>query len=81
MRIFVKFFSYELLKCLQKAVINETEKAILVIFLYFFVLFIGLFTTNCAGFSVFYVGDVILFQIKVNASNIKETTPARYLLK
>ena len=62
--------------------INETEKAILVIFFLFFcTVHVGLFTTSCAGFSLFYVGNVILFQIKVNARNIKETTPARYFIK
>ena len=37
-------------------------------------MFIGLFTTSCAG-------NVILFQIKVNARNIKETTLARYFIE
>ena len=41
----------------------------------------GLFTTSYARFSVFYTGNVILFQIKVNARNIKETTLARYFIK
>ena len=44
-------------------------------------LFIGLFTTSCARFSVFYAENVILFQIKVNVRNIKETTLARYFIK
>ena len=44
-------------------------------------LFIGLFTTSCARFSVFYSENVILFQIKVNVRNIKETTLARYFIK
>ena len=41
----------------------------------------GLFTTSCARFSVFYARNVVLFQIKVNARNIKETTLARYFTK
>ena len=42
--------------------------------------FIG-FTTSCARFSVFYAGNGILFQIKVNARNIKETILAAYFIK
>ena len=41
----------------------------------------GLFTTSCARFSVIYARDVILFQIKVNARNIKEATLATYFKK
>ena len=41
----------------------------------------GLFTISYARFSVFYAGNVILFQIKVNARNIKEATLARYFIK
>ena len=41
----------------------------------------GSFTTSCARFNEFYAGNVILFQIKVNARNIKETTLARYFIK
>ena len=32
---------------------------------------------SCARFSEFYAGNVILFQIKVNARNIKGTTLAK----
>ena len=39
------------------------------------------FTTSCARLSKFYARNVILFQIKVNARNIKETTLARYFIK
>ena len=41
----------------------------------------GPFTTSCARFSEFYAENVILFQNKVNARNIKETTLARYFIK
>ena len=44
-------------------------------------LFMGLFTISCARSSVFYAGKIILFQIKVNAINIKETTLAKYFIK
>ena len=75
----MQFFSYELLRFLYYAVINRTEKGILVIFLH--ILFIGSFTNSCARFSVFHAGNVILFQIKANAKNIKETTLAMYFIK
>ena len=58
---------------------NWAEKGILVIFLW--ILFIGSFSTSCARFSEFYAGNVILFQIKVNARNIKEINLARYFIK
>ena len=65
-----------------KAVINKknrkTEKGILLIFLQ--ILFIISFTST-ARFSKFYAGNVILFQIKVNARNIKETMLAKYFIK
>ena len=73
------FFSYELFKFLHQAVINQTEKGILVIFLQ--ILFIGSFTTICARFNVFYAGNVVLFQIKANTRNIEETTLAMYFIK
>ena len=44
-------------------------------------LFIGLFTTGSGRFSDFDVGNMILFQIKVFAGNIKEATPRRYFIK
>ena len=44
-------------------------------------MFIGLCTNSCARFSAFYGGDVVLFQIKVNARNIKETSLARHFIK
>ena len=69
MRIFVKLCT----------VINRTEKEYWSFFLK--ILFKGLFTTSCARFSVLYAGNVILFQIKVSARNIKETTPASYFIK
>ena len=59
--------------------INETEKGILVIF--FVDTVQGFFSTSCARFNVFYAGNVILFQIKVNARNIKETMLATYFVK
>ena len=37
-------------------------------------LFIVSFITSSARFIEFYAGKVILFEIKVNARNIKETT-------
>ena len=40
-----------------------------------------LITTSSARFSEFDPGDVILFQIKVFARNIKETMPANYFIK
>ena len=39
------------------------------------------FTTSSARFSEFDAGNVILFQIKVFARNIKGTTLARYFIK
>ena len=59
--------------------INRTEKGILVNFSW--ILFVGSFTTSCARLSEFYAGNVILFQIKANAKNIKETTLAKYYIK
>ena len=44
-------------------------------------LFISSFTTSCARFTKFYPRNVILFQIKVKATNIKETTLARHFMK
>ena len=41
----------------------------------------SLFTTSCARLRKFYARNVILFQIKVNTSNAKETTLVRYFLK
>ena len=58
-----------------KAMINRIVRGILVI------LFIGSFTTSSARFSEFDTGNIILFQIKVFARNIKETTLARYFIK
>ena len=49
--------------------INRTEKGILAIF---FIDIVHRLT---------YAGNLILFQIKVNARNIKETTLARYFIK
>ena len=40
----------------------------------------GSFTTSCARFNEFYAGNVILFQIKVNARNIKEAKLAIYFI-
>ena len=45
------------------------------------ILLIGSFTTSSARFSEFDAGNVKLFQIKVFARNIKETTLARYFIK
>ena len=45
------------------------------------ILFIGSFTASSARFSEFDAGNIILFQIKVFARNIKETTLARYVIK
>ena len=39
------------------------------------------FATSCARLIKFYARNVILFQIKVNTRNIKETTLARYFIK
>ena len=39
------------------------------------------FTTSCARLRTFYARNVILFQIKVNTRNTKETTLARYFIK
>ena len=39
------------------------------------------FTTSSARFSKFDAGNVILFQIKVFARNIRETTLATYVIK
>ena len=44
-------------------------------------MFVGSFTTSYARFSVFYAGDLILFEIIANARNIKETTLAMYFIK
>ena len=41
-------------------------------------LFVDFFTTSCVQDSA---GNVILFQIKVSARNIKETALARYFVK
>ena len=41
----------------------------------------GSFTTSCTRFTEFYTGNVISFQIKVNARNIKEPRLARYFIK
>ena len=59
--------------------INRTEKGKLVNF--FYILFLGSFTTSSARFSEFDVGSVILFQVKVFSRNIKKTTLARYFIK
>ena len=40
-----------------------------------------LFIESFTRFSEFYAGNVILFEIKVSARNIKETTLARYFIK
>ena len=45
------------------------------------ILFISSFFTNSAKFSEPDAGNVTLFQIKVFARNIKETTRARYFRK
>ena len=45
------------------------------------ILFVGSFTTICARFCEFDVGNVILFQIKVSGRNIKETALATYFVK
>ena len=39
------------------------------------------FITSCARLSKFYAMNVILFQIKVNTRNIKETKLARCFIK
>ena len=39
------------------------------------------FSTSPAGFSKFNSGNVILFQIKVYARNVKEITPPKYFIK
>ena len=57
--------------------INRTENGILVIF------FVGtvhrlIYHQLC---NAFYAGNVVLFQIKVNARNIKKATLARYFIK
>ena len=44
-------------------------------------LFRGSFSTSTAKFNKFDDGDVIFFQIKVSARNIKETTLLRYFIK
>ena len=44
-------------------------------------LFVGSFTTSSARLSEFDAWNVILFQIKVYAGNIKETTLTRYFIK
>ena len=60
-------------------VINWIEKEISVNFLEIF--FVRSFTISSARFSEFDSRNVILFQIKVFGSNIKETTLARYFIK
>ena len=45
------------------------------------ILFIGSFTSSSAGFSEFDAPNVILFQTKVFAGNVKETTLATYFVK
>ena len=59
--------------------VNRREEEILVNFLCIVIL--GSFTTSSARFSEFYADNVILFQIKVNAKNIKKTTLERYFIK
>ena len=44
-------------------------------------LLIGSFITSCKTLSEFHSGNVILFQIKLNARNIKETTLAKHFIK
>ena len=68
------------MKFLHYVVINQTEKGILIIF-FVDTVHLTLFSTSCARFSKFYARNVILFQIKVNTRNIKETTLARYFIK
>ena len=65
---------------LHYVVINRTEKGILIIF-FVDTVHLTLFSTSCARFSKFYARNVILFQIKVNTRNIKETTLARDFIK
>ena len=60
-------------------VINWIEKEISVNFLKIF--FVRSFTISSARFNEFDSRNVILFQIKVFGSNIKETTLARYFIK
>ena len=74
MRVFLK-----LSRSLQRAVINQMEKGILVNFLD--ILFVSSFTTNSTRFSNFDIRNMILFQMKVFGRNIKETTLARYFIK
>ena len=45
------------------------------------ILFRGSFSDSSAEFSKCDAGNVILYQIKVFARNIKETMPARYFIK
>ena len=44
-------------------------------------LFISSLTGSCARFGKYYAMNDILFQIKVNARNIKEATLASYFIK
>ena len=74
MRVFLK-----LSRSLQRAVINQMEKGILVNFLD--ILFVSSFTTNSTRFSNFDIRNMILFQMKGFGRNIKETTLARYFIK
>ena len=71
--------SYKFLKPLHQTVIKQIEIGILVIFYY--ILFRGSFCTSSAKLEKFDAGNVILFQIKVFAKNIKETTLARFFKK
>ena len=74
MRVFLK-----LSRSLQRAVINQMEKGILVNFLD--ILFVSSFTTNSTRFSNFDIRNMILFQMKGFGRNINETTLARYFIK
>ena len=74
MRVFLK-----LSRSLQRAVINQMEKGILVNFLD--ILFVSSFTTNSTRLSNFDIRNMILFQMKVFGRNIKETTLTRYFIK
>ena len=59
--------------------INQTEKGILVIF--FVDIVQRLIYHQLCKIQGIYAGNVILFQIKVNARNIKEATLAMYFIK
>ena len=61
--------------------INRREEEILVNFFVHSNPRLITFTTSSARFSEFYADNVILFQIKVNAKNIKKTTLERYFIK